>query len=208
MTFIANELFTAPQGHHQQDIPSSSHPPIPTSPSLPVVPTSPLTHIPSPHDDPSTSPSTHIPSPHDDPPSSPSHNPSPSSHDTTTSNNDEDNKADETEMIDIEPFPLTYQRGYRHVFATLKRQGAMPSTSAKQLDKGKEKVIVEEEDTHETEQEFQLIDLEDEDEDEERITNMLLKTKDAKISELQANLGRAKNVINFLELENQQLETK
>ena len=47
-----------------------------------------------------------------------------------------------------------------------------------------------------------------EDEDEEIITNMLLKRKDAKISELQANIGRAKNVINYLELENKKLETK
>ena len=84
-------------------------------------------------------------------------------------------------------------------------EGALPSTSTKQLDKGKERVIVEEEDTHETEQEFQLIDLDDD--NEERITNMLLKSKDARITELQANLGRAKNVINYLELENQQLET-
>ena len=84
-------------------------------------------------------------------------------------------------------------------------EGALPSSSTKQLDKDKEKVaeqvIVEEENKNETEQEFQIIDLEDE--DEERITNMLLKNKDAKISELQYNLGRAKNVINFLELENQ-----
>ena len=47
------------------------------------------------------------------------------------------------------------------MFAALKRQGAMPSTSTKQLDKGKEKVeeqvIVEKEDEHETQQEFQII---------------------------------------------------
>ena len=88
-------------------------------------------------------------------------------------------------------------------------EGALPSSLAKQLDKGKGKVIehitVEEEDKHETEQEFQLIDLQDE--DAERITNTLIKIKDAKISELQANLGREKSVINFLELENQQLKT-
>ena len=57
---------------------------------------------------------------------------------------------------------------------------------------------IEEDDEHETEQEFQLIELESE--DEERITNMLLKSKDAQIRELQTNLGRAKNVINFLEV--------
>ena len=31
---------------------------------------------------------------------------------------------------------------------------------------------------------------------------MLIKSKDAKISELQANLGRTNNVINYFELEN------
>ena len=44
------------------------------------------------------------------------------------------------------------------MFSYLKRQGAMPSTSKKQLDKGKgkvaEQVIVEKEDEHETDQEF------------------------------------------------------
>ena len=91
------------------------------------------------------------------------------------------------------------------MFSSLEVKGAMPSSSTKQVDKGKENVtkhvIVEEEDKHETNQEFQLIELDDE--DEVRITNALIRGKDAKISELQANLGRAKNVINFLELENQ-----
>ena len=83
----------------------------------------------------------------------------------------------------------------------------MPSTSTKQLDKGKEKVIdEEEEDKHETEQEFQLIHLDSDDENEERITRMLIKRKDAQIRYLQANLGRVRNVINFLEVENKQLE--
>ena len=96
-------------------------------------------------------------------------------------------------MSDIEPFSLTYRRGYSNVFATLEMQGAMPSSSTKQLGKGKGKVTkpitVEEENKHETKKEFQLIDLDDE--DEERITNALIRGKDAKISELQANLGRA-----------------
>ena len=42
-----------------------------------------------------------------------------------------------------------------------------------------------------------------ENEDEERIINMFLKSKDAQIRELQTNLSRAKNVINFLDVENQ-----
>lgn len=46
------------------------------------------------------------------------------------------------------------------------------------------------------------------DEDEIRIKNALIRGKDANIIELQANLGRAKNVIYFLELDNQQLKTK
>ena len=37
---------------------------------------------------------------------------------------------------------------------------------------------------------------------------MLIKSKDAKIIEIQANLGREKNVIKFYELENQQLKKK
>ena len=86
-TFIANEVFTSPQAHHHQNETSSSHPPIHTPPSPHTDHVSPSTHIPSPHDDSSTSPSTHIPSPQDNPPSSPSHNPSPSSHGTSASNN-------------------------------------------------------------------------------------------------------------------------
>ena len=59
-------------------------------------------------------------------------------------------------------------------------EGTLPSTSTKRLEKGKEKVIVEEEeDKHETEQEFQIIHLDGENEDEEGITSMLLKSKDA-----------------------------
>ena len=41
-----------------------------------------------------------------------------------------------TEVKNIAPFPLTYQRGERHVFAASNRQGAMPSTSKKKLEKG------------------------------------------------------------------------
>ena len=90
-------------------------------------------------------------------------------------------------MNDIDPFPLTYGRGHRHVFASLELKGVLPYSSTKQVDKGKEKVtehiIVEEEDKHETEQEFQLIDLDDE--DEERITSVVIRCKEANISELQ-----------------------
>ena len=65
------------------------------------------------------------------------------------------------------------------MFASHGVKGAMPSSSAKQVDKGKEKaiepIIVEQEDKHETEQEFQLIDLDDE--DEVRIKNALIRGK-------------------------------
>ena len=66
----------------------------------------------------------------------------------------------------------------------------MPSTSTKKLDKGKEKVIDEEEDQHETKQEFELIHVDSDDENEARISSMLLKSKDAQIKDLQAILGR------------------
>lgn len=93
------------------------------------------------------------------------------------------------------------------MFSSLKRQGAVPSTSTKQLDKGKEKVIDEgEEDKHETEQELKLIHVEIDNENEARISTMLLKRKDAQIKDLQANLGRDRNVIHYFEVENKQLE--
>lgn len=113
-------------------------------------------------------------------------------------------------MTDVEPLPKTYKRGYRHVFATLVVKGAMPSSSTKQVDKGKEKakdpIIDEQENIHETEYEFQLIDLYEEDED--KITHEIIKGKETKINEIQANLERGKYVIDFLEQENQQLKTK
>ena len=124
-TFIAHEVFTIPPTHHQQVIPSSSHPPIPPSPSHPA------THA---------SPSTHIPSPHDDPPSLSSHIPSPSSHDTT-SDSKEINETDDTKMVDIYNFPLTYKRGNRQVFSPKIVEMALPSSSIKQIDKGKEKAV-------------------------------------------------------------------
>ena len=142
-SFIAHEVFTTPYSHHQQDIPSSSHPPISTSPSLPAIHTFPPTHIPSPPDDPSTSPF---------------HNPSPTYHDYKALRSDGNIETNATKTSDMELFPLTYWRGYRHVFAVLEVKGDMLSSPAKQFDKGKEKVadhvMVEEEDKHETDQEF------------------------------------------------------
>ena len=40
------------------------------------------------------------------------------------------------------------------------------------------------------------------------ITRMLLKSKYAQIKDLQTNLGRAKNVIHYFEVENKQLEAQ
>ena len=59
----------------------------------------------------------------------------------------------------------------------------MPSSSAKQVDKGKEKaiepIIVEQEDKHETEQEFQLIESDEEDED--RVNSAVIRGKKASL---------------------------
>ena len=58
------------------------------------------------------------------------------SHDNSHESSDDTNNDDihdgnmtiNTEMVKIEPFPLTYHRRNRHVLAALKRQGAMLST--------------------------------------------------------------------------------
>ena len=77
----------------------------------------------------------------------------------------------------------------------------MPSASTKKLDKGKEKVTVEDnKGKHGTKKKFEFIDLENE--NEERTTNMLLQSKDAQIRELQKNLGMEKYVINYYKVEN------
>ena len=80
----------------------------------------------------------------------------------------------------------------------------MPSTSAKKLKKGKQK-IKEEEDQHEVEKEFELIHIDSDEENESRISSLLLQNKNAQIKDLQANLDRAKCVNNVLEMENRQL---
>ena len=81
----------------------------------------------------------------------------------------------------------------------------MSSTSAQQVDKGKEKVIEalihDEEDNHETEKEFQLVHLDEDDND--KITNAAIKGKNSKISEFHTNLDTTRYVIHFLEQENE-----
>ena len=117
------------------------------------------------------------------------------------------NKTYGTKMSRVEPLPLTYQRGERHVFAASKRQGAMPSTSKNKLEKGKEKVTVgDKKGKHQTKQECQFIDLDSENEDEERITSILLQSKDAAIRDLQRKLGMAKYIIKYYKDENKQLK--
>ena len=64
----------------------------------------------------------------------------------------------------------------------------------------------EEEDLHETEQYFDLVDLDEHDDGD--ITSTIIKEKEAKIKELQTNLNWSKFFIDFLEQENQQLKTK
>jgi len=62
----------------------------------------------------------------------------------------------------------------------------------------------EEEDLHETEQEFDLVDLGEHDDSES--TRIVIKEKYALIRELHINLQRAKYIISYYEQENKQLE--
>ena len=98
-----------------------------------------------------------------------------------TDNDSQDGKNnEETEMVIIKP--LNYQRGERHVFAASKREGAMYSASTKNLDKVKEKVTVgDNKCKNKTKQEHQVIDFDSENEEEERVTSILLQSKDDEI---------------------------
>lgn len=89
--------------------------------------------------------------------------------------------------------------------------GAFPSSSEKQVQKGKEKVIEieiqqQEEDLHETEHYFQLVDPNEHDDSE--ITTIVIKEKNALIGKLQVSLQRAKYIISYYEQENKQFEVK
>ena len=65
------------------------------------------------------------------------------------------------------------------MFAASKRQGTMPSTSARKLDKGKKRIKEkEEEDQHEVEKEFELIHIDSDEENEARISNLLLRLRE------------------------------
>jgi len=96
------------------------------------------------------------------------------------------------------------------VFTPRKVGGALPSSSALQV-KGKEKMVEEAEfkqqhEKHDTEKEFLLVNSSDEEKD--KINQVALKAKDAKIRELETTLERAKYIISFYEQENKQLEVK
>ena len=76
------------------------------------------------------------------------------------------------------------------MFAASERQGAMPSTSTKKLDKVKEKVTArDKKGKHGSKQKFQFIEFDSENEDKERVTSILLQSKDAEIRNLQRKLG-------------------
>ena len=66
--------------------------------------------------------------------------------------------------------------------------------------------IQQEEDLHETEHDFHLVDLSENDNSEN--TRIVIKEKDALIAELQVNLQREKYIISYYEQENKQFETK
>ena len=62
----------------------------------------------------------------------------------------------------------------------------------------------EEEDLHEIEQDFDLVDLDEHDNNED--TSIFIKEKYALIRELQTNLERSKFIISYYEQENKQFE--
>lgn len=64
----------------------------------------------------------------------------------------------------------------------------------------------EDEDLHEIETYFDLVDLDQHDGHED--TSLIIKGKESQIKQLQTQLNRAKYFISFLEQENQQLKTK
>ena len=97
------------------------------------------------------------------------------------------------------PFTITYQKGRRHVFAALKRQGAMHSSSKPLKDKGKQQ-LKKEEDNHEEEREFELIHIDSDEENETRIVKSLLQDRNAYIKDLEAGLERSKDLIHFLKV--------
>ena len=64
----------------------------------------------------------------------------------------------------------------------------------------------EDEDPHDEETNFDLVDLDEKHDD--KTSNLIIKEKDAQIRELHTNLERSKFLISYYEQENQQLKTK
>ena len=75
----------------------------------------------------------------------------------------------------------------------------MPSSTFQMKDKGKQK-MKEEEDNHEEEREFEIININSDDDNETRIENSLIQDSNAQIMDLEAKLGRAKDLIHFLQM--------
>lgn len=108
-TFIANDIFREPSNQHAQNVPSSSHPSTSILPSQPISRSSPSDHTPSPISPPSSPFHTNIGSPR----------------------RIEVSEPKSASMVEVEPFPKTYQRGHKHVFSPHIVEGSMPSTSTK-----------------------------------------------------------------------------
>ena len=53
--------------------------------------------------------------------------------------------------------------------------------------------------------EFELIHIDNDEENETRIVNSLLQDQNAQIKDLEAELGRAKDLIHFLQMQNKQM---
>lgn len=179
-TFIANPIFTNSSTQNVQSIPSSSHPSTSIPPSQPIDHSSSFDQSPSP-----SSPfHEHIHSPNKD-------------------EIIEQDKIGQVEVIkpkgaDLGTLTHIYQRGHRQVFAPQIVGGALPSSLAKRVKKGKEKMTEtkiqrEEEVHHETEQDFDLVDLGEHNDNES--TSIVIKEKDALIRELQINLERSKYIL-------------
>ena len=87
-----------------------------------------------------------------------------------------------TKVAEIETLAKTYQRGHKQVFTPHIMKGALPSSPIKKVQKGKgnmveedihEATIHDEDDLHETEIDFDLVDLDDEHDDE--VSKMIIK---------------------------------
>jgi len=195
-TFISNDIFTIPPIQHGQEAPSSSHP------STSIPPPQPIHH-------PSSSDESATPSPSSSPSPEPIH--SPSRDESSDQEHIEHGESNKPEEFGLGALTHTYQRGHRKVFAPHIVGGALPSSSTKLVHKGKEKVIEaeikqQEEDLHETEHDFQLVDPNEHDDHEN--TTIFIMEKDALIGELQVNLQMAKYIISYYEQENRQFEVK